>query len=70
MNLDFSNLLTVEEVADQLRVHPETVRRWLREERLEGYRISRRAGWRIRPESVTKMIEGQIEELNEKKPAA
>lgn len=51
------SLLTVEDVADQLKVHPETVRRWLREGRLEGYRISRRGGWRVKPESVVKMLE-------------
>lgn len=51
------SLLTVEEVAEQLKVHPETVRRWLREGRLEGYRISRRGGWRVKPESVVKMLE-------------
>lgn len=39
--------LTVEEVADELRVHPETVRQWIREGELDafdtgrGYRISR-----------------------------
>jgi excisionase family DNA binding protein len=39
--------LTVEEVADELRVHPETVRQWIRDGELDafdtgrGYRISR-----------------------------
>ncbi|HZO72469.1 MAG TPA: helix-turn-helix domain-containing protein [Ktedonobacteraceae bacterium] len=39
--------LTVEEVAEELRVHPETVRQWIREGELDafdtgrGYRISR-----------------------------
>jgi excisionase family DNA binding protein len=48
--------LTVEDVARQLQIHPETIRRWLREGRLEGIRISRRAGWRVRPEAVEKML--------------
>jgi len=40
--------LTVEEVAEELRVHPETVRQWIRTGELDafdtgrGYRISRR----------------------------
>ena len=39
--------MTVPEVADVLRVHPETIREWLRSGRLEGVRIGRRSGWRI-----------------------
>jgi excisionase family DNA binding protein len=49
-------LLTVEEVAEQLRIHPETVRRWLREGRLKGFRISRRGGWRVQAESVSELV--------------
>lgn len=55
-------LLKVEDVAERLQVHEETVRRWLREGRLEGYRISRRGGWRVKPESVVKMLEEMSEE--------
>jgi excisionase family DNA binding protein len=41
-------LLTVQEVAQALRLHPETVRRWLADGRLQGRRFaSDRAGWRI-----------------------
>ncbi len=58
MNLE--QLLTVDEVAVKLKIHPETIRRWLREGRLDGYRISRKGGWRIRPESVTRMLEEEI----------
>lgn len=50
--------LTVKQVAEQLQVHPETVRDWLRAEKLKGIRISRRAGWRIRPEDVQAFLEG------------
>lgn len=50
-------LLTVAEVAEQLSVTEETVRRWLRDGKLEGIRLSRRAGWRIRQESVNVMLE-------------
>ncbi len=44
-------LLTVEEVAERLKVHPESVRRWLRDGTLTGHLVTRRAGWRI-PESA------------------
>jgi excisionase family DNA binding protein len=45
-------LLTVAEVAARLRVHPETVRRWLAQGRLEGVRPGgTKIGWRI-PESA------------------
>ncbi len=64
--MDISKLLTVEEVATQLKVHPESVRRWLREGRLDGYRISRRGGWRIRPESVQTMLVTGIEDFTKK----
>lgn len=50
-------LLTVPEVAEQLSVTEETVRRWLRDDRLEGTRLSRRAGWRIRQSAVDKLLE-------------
>jgi excisionase family DNA binding protein len=51
-------LLTVPEVAEQLSVTEETVRRWLRDGRLQGLRLSRKAGWRIRPEALAAMLEG------------
>ena len=41
-------LLTVWQVAKLLSIDEETVRRWLRSGRLDGIRISRKAGWRIR----------------------
>lgn len=41
--------LTLGEVATRLRLHPETVRRWLNSGRLPGYRLGgTKAGWRIR----------------------
>ena len=51
-------LLTVPEVAELLGVTNETIRRWLRDGRLEGMLLSRRAGWRVRSEAVDRMLEG------------
>jgi excisionase family DNA binding protein len=49
-------LLTVAEVADRLRMSEETVRRWLRSGRLEGFRIGgTKLGYRI-PESAIEAV--------------
>ena len=48
--MEGERLLTVKEVAERLRVHAVTVRRWLESQELHGYRLGQRAGWRI-PES-------------------
>jgi excisionase family DNA binding protein len=45
--------LTVREVAAVLKIHPETVRVWLREGIFpHAYQLPRRAGWRIPQEDV------------------
>jgi len=50
---DPRKLLTVQAVADYLGVHPETVRRWLRDGRLVGIDLgSDSAGWRIDPRDL------------------
>lgn len=49
--------LTVEEVAVQLKVSEETVRRMLRSGRLDGARLGpRRAGWRVAASEVAKLL--------------
>jgi excisionase family DNA binding protein len=41
-------LLTVNEIADRLKVHPETVRRWIRTGRLRGVLAgTNQAGFRV-----------------------
>jgi excisionase family DNA binding protein len=52
-------LLTVQEVAERLRLKPETVRRWLRSGRLRGISLgSDHAGWRVRESEVQKFLGG------------
>lgn len=52
-------LLTVPEVAQQLRVRSETVRRWLRSGRIQGVMMGGyTAGWRI-PESEVRRLVAQ-----------
>ncbi len=42
-----NKLLTVNEVAERLKVTPLTVRRWLNAEKIAGVQLGDRAGWRI-----------------------
>lgn len=58
-------LLRVKDVAQQLAVDPETVRRWLRSGKLPGFQLTQQSGWRIRQEDVDRLIEDL-----EGKPAA
>ena len=51
-----SRLLTVAEVADYLRVDPESVRRWLRDGKLLGINLGRGPGWRIRVDDLEAFI--------------
>ncbi len=48
--------LTVEEVADRLRVSQEAVRNWLRKGDLRGFSLGRKAGWRIRPSELDRFV--------------
>ena len=50
---------TVNEVAERLKVHPRTVKRWLNEGRLEGVLLGDRAGWRISEADLAKFVEEQ-----------
>jgi excisionase family DNA binding protein len=55
-------LLTVLEVAQHLRVHPETVRDWLRQKKLKGFRPGgTKSGWRIRESEIERFVREQEE---------
>lgn len=41
-------LLDVEKVAEELGVHVDTVRKWIREKQLRAVKLGRRGGYRIR----------------------
>ena len=50
-------LLTVLEVATQLRIIPKTVRRWLRAGKLRGVRLGgKKVGWRIPQGEVNRLV--------------
>ena len=49
--------LTVQEAAEQLRVHPQTVRLWLREGKLRGRLIGgRKSGYRIPTADIERLL--------------
>jgi len=51
-------VLTVDEVAQRLRLSPVTVRRWLRAGKLRGVRLGQtKAGWRVRLSEVQALLE-------------
>ena len=53
-------LWTVDEVAERLRVHPETIRRMLRRGQLRGSMpVGPRGGWRIPESEVVRLLEGK-----------
>lgn len=52
--------MKVSEVAQRLRISEETVRNWLRSERIKGTRIGgKRAGWRILISEVERVERGE-----------
>ena len=53
--------LTVTQVAKELQIHEETVRRWLRQGRLEGHNFSGRTGYRIRRSALDAFMEAEIQ---------
>ena len=52
-----SEIYTPNEVAKKLKVSEQTIRRYLREGKLEGFKIGN--NWRIKEQSFLKFIENQ-----------
>jgi len=50
------DMLTVPQVSTYLQVHPETVRKWLREGVLRGVNLGGKGGWRIRRDELERFI--------------
>lgn len=50
------NLLTTTEVAQMLRVHPNTVRKWVTRGLLHAYRLGSRGDRRFAPEEVERFL--------------
>jgi excisionase family DNA binding protein len=65
---DSGRALRVDEVADRLSVHPETVRRWLRDGRLRGFRFGpRKGGWRVSERALAAYVR-ELEGMTEASP--
>ncbi|SDD21477.1 helix-turn-helix domain-containing protein [Halanaerobium congolense] len=50
-------IYTPEEIAEKLKVSEQTIRRYLREEKMEGFKIGN--NWRIKEKSFLEFIERQ-----------
>ena len=50
--------LTVTEITQRLKVHRETVRRWLRDGRLEGRNFGGKMGYRVRARDLERFLAG------------
>ena len=51
--------ITVQEIAERLRIHPQTVRLWLRQGRLKGRLIGgTKSGYRIPESEVLRVLSG------------
>ncbi len=53
---------TVEEIADMLKVHVNTVRRWVREHKLAGHNFGGRTGYRIREQDFRAFLDERFED--------
>lgn len=49
-------LLTVDDVAKELAVHPDTVRKWIRNRELEAINLGGPAGYRIRRSALDRFM--------------
>ena len=57
--------LTVDQVAERLRVSAWTVRRWLRGGELEGSYLSDRAGWRVPDGAIERFLQARSNQVGE-----
>jgi excisionase family DNA binding protein len=49
-------LLTLKQVAELLNVHPNTLRRWIKDGRIPSYRISSRGDRRFKQEEIARFL--------------
>jgi excisionase family DNA binding protein len=62
--------LTTPEAARRLGLQPITVQRWLRRGLLAGVKLPGRAGWRIDPSSVERLLGGPARSTHQERTAS
>lgn len=63
-----SQFVTVEQAAELIGVHAQTIRRWLRSRQMRGTLINRRAGYRITRSEVDRVLEQGLREGTSERP--
>lgn len=53
--------ITVGEIVELLKVHEQTVRRWLRDGDLRGYNLGGKSGYRIKASDLDAFLESRAE---------
>ncbi len=53
---DREQWVTVAQIAERLQVHPETVRRWLRDGQLVGRNFGGKSGYRVRESDLAAFL--------------
>ena len=56
-----ANWRTVADIVEELRVHEQTVRRWIREGHLRAYNFGGKTGYRIKTEDFEAFLEERAE---------
>ena len=65
MDLDGQVIMTTNEVADFLKIHVGSVRKWSRTGMLKGYRLGDRGDWRYLSGDVIAFLQGNNRSLTE-----
>lgn len=60
--LKLLDYITVEQIAENLGIREEAVRRWLRSGQLKGYKLGDRAGWRVKKGDLEVFLESKSNE--------
>ncbi|MCC3145767.1 helix-turn-helix domain-containing protein [Halanaerobium sp. Z-7514] len=53
-----AEIYTPDEIAEKLKISEQTVRRYLREEKIKGFKLGN--SWRVKEKDLLEFIDGQI----------